>query len=152
MAVHEQRILPAGHAHVLLAGGDVDMVGKQDISVSGLADGERAFRIQALRKQAGEEGGDMLYDDDGRQRRGERKQDLADGFCAAGRGADGDEAGVLHRRKRPDPCIDIDRQIFHGCRERRCCGKCCGDRPSVRDAQPCRASRWMMRQGAAWPR
>ena len=120
-AVQREFAALAADGHVVVAGRDVDVARLENETVLALIDGQSAFLVEPDGEEAGEVGGDVLHDDDGRQGRLEAVQHVGDGVRPARRGADGDE---LDARYGLDLCWEGGRSG----RRRRCCLLMCGTR------------------------
>ena len=81
-----------------IAGRDVDVAGKNVLAILRLAHRHRRAAIHALGKRLAESRGNVLRDHDRRRIRRQRREHFANGFGAAGRRADGDDAigGAQH--------------------------------------------------------
>ena len=68
----------AGDHHVPAAGGDQDLVGKNEITLGRLLDRQGAAAIEPLREDPGELGEHVLHDQDRRHGRGQERENLAE--------------------------------------------------------------------------
>lgn len=83
-------VLSPLHEQVKVAGCDQRSAGSQGFAVNGLADFERAQLIEAIREGFRENGRDMLHNRNRRKPGGKMRKHLAQGFSAAGGGAEED--------------------------------------------------------------